>query len=172
VALNCCASEGYCAGRKAKDYPRDMTVPVPKFLIAVKLSSSAQERLQTMHESVLVVVYFDGDPLPGQGTYNAPFRDVFLGDDRKLADGDDIATFDATRISQSNWNRLANKDYFVTVNVVSARKASKNNLLSCTVPEDRLSTFAGKTTEVSCTLIDERNTVVNSALKSLGSSPK
>jgi hypothetical protein len=149
-----------------------MTVPVPKFSIAVKLSSLAEKRLQTMHESVLVIVYFDGDPLPGQGTYNAPFRDVFLGNDQKLADGDNIATFDATKVSQSNWNRLANKDYFITVNVVSARRASKNNLLSCTVPEDRLSAFAGKITDVSCTLIDERNTVVNSALKSLGSSPR
>jgi hypothetical protein len=63
---------------------------------------------------------------------------------------------------------LADKDYFVTINVVSARKASKNNLLWCGVPENRLSTFAGKTTEVSCGLIDEHFPV----LKSLGSSPK
>jgi hypothetical protein len=99
---------------------------------------------------------------------NAPFRDVFLGNDEKLVDDQSVATFDSTKVSQSNWNRLADKDYFVTINVVSARKASKNNLLWCGVPENRLSTFAGKTTEVSCGLIDEHFPV----LKSLGSSPK
>ena len=149
-----------------------MTFPVPKFSIAVRLSAAAQQRLQEIHESVLVIVYFDGDPLPGQGTYNPPFRDVFLGDDEKLVDAQNVATFDATKISQSGWNRLADKDYFVTVNVVSARKASKDNLLDCSDLEDRLTTFAGKTTSVSCNLIGESHTIVNSALKAVGSSPK
>ncbi len=145
-----------------------MTVPVPRFSIAVRLSEQARERLQRINESVLVIAYFDGDPLPGQGRDNAPFRDVFLGNDEKLVDDQNVATFDSTKVSESNWNRLADKDYFVTINVVSARKASKNNLLWCEVPEDRLSTFAGKTTEVSCVLIEEHFPV----LKSPGSSPK
>lgn len=165
-------SVGHCGTHKAKNSPNDLTVSVPKFSIAVKLSAAAQERLQSMHESVLVIVYFDGDPLPGQGTYNAPFRDVYLGNDQKLVDAQNLTTFDTTKVSQSNWNRLADKNYFVTVNVFSARKASKNNLLWCGAPEDRLSTFAEKTTEVSCELIGERNTIENSAMKSLGSSPK
>jgi hypothetical protein len=40
-------------------------VQVPEFSIAVKLS---------MHESVLVIAYFDGDPLPGKGKDNSPVR--------------------------------------------------------------------------------------------------
>jgi len=152
-----------------------MIVPVPRFSIAVKLSERARQRLQSIHESVLVIAYFDGDPLPGQGRYNAPFRDVFLGNDEKLVDDQNVATFDTTKISQSNWNRLANKDYFVTINVVSARKAAKNNLLWCGAPENRLSTFEGKTTVVSCGLIEEQideHHLANPALKSLGSSPR
>jgi hypothetical protein len=167
VVLTCSALAAHCQSRKSKDYPRDMRVPVPPFSIAVMLSEHARQRLQSIHESVLVIVYFDGDPLPGQGRDNAPFRDVFLGNDEKLVDGQNVATFDTTKVSQSNWERLADKDYFVTVNVVSARKASKNNLLWCGVPESRLSTFAGKTTQVSCGLIDEHFP----SLKSLGGSP-
>ena len=151
-----------------------MAVPVPRFSIAVKLSEQARQRLQSMHESVLVIAYFDGDPLPGQGRHNASFRDVFLVNDEKLIDDQNVATFDTTKISQSNWNRLANKDYFVTINVVSARKAAKNNLLWCGTPED-LSTLEGKTTEVSCGLIEDQFGQHNPAipaLKSLGSSPK
>jgi len=152
-----------------------MIVPLPRFSIAVKLSERARQRLQSIHESVLVIAYFDGDPLPGQGRYNAPFRDVYLGNDQKLVDDQNVATFDTTKISQSNWDRLANKDYFVTINTVSARKVSKKNLLWCGDPEDRLSTFEGKTTEVSCVLIEEQfgeHNLANPALKSLGSSPK
>jgi len=168
LLLTCWALTGDCRSPKSKEYPRDMTVPVPRFSIAVTLSEHARQRLQSIRESVLVIAYFDGDPLPGQGRDNAPFRGVFLGNDEKLADDQNVATFDTTKISQSNWNRLADKDYFVTINVVSARKASKNNLLWCGVPENRLSKIAGKTTEVSCDLIDEDFPV----LKSLGSSPK
>jgi len=163
---------GSCQSHKSKAYLRDLTVPVPSFSISVKISESARRRLEGMHESVLVIAYFDGDPLPGQGQYNAPFRDVFLGSDEKLTDAQNVATFDTTKISQSNWNKLADKNYYVTINVVSARKVSKNNLLTCGVPEDRLSTFAGKTTEVLCDLIGGENSIENSALKSVGGSPK
>jgi hypothetical protein len=132
-------------------------VAVPEFSISVKLSAAAEKRLQHLHEAVLVIAYFDGDPLPGQGKYNPPFRDVFLGSDSNLVDAHDTATFDRTRIPQSDWDRLSNKDYFVTINVVSARRASKNNLLHCGAPEDRISTFAGKATNVLCRLIGERD---------------
>jgi len=68
LVLTCTALTGYCRSRK---YPRDLTVPVPQFSITVTLSQHARERLQSIHESVLVIAYFDGDPLPGQGQDNA-----------------------------------------------------------------------------------------------------
>jgi hypothetical protein len=43
------------------------TVDVPHFAIAVKLSPKASERLSSLHETINVIAYFDGDPLPGQG---------------------------------------------------------------------------------------------------------
>jgi hypothetical protein len=121
-------------------------VQVPEFSIAVKLS---------MHESVLVIAYFDGDPLPGKGKDNSPVRGVVLGSDEKLVGTNNIATFSDMKISQSNWNDLSSKDYYVTINVVSARKSSTDNLLDCADPIDRISTFAGKSTPVSCRLIGE-----------------
>jgi hypothetical protein len=130
-------------------------VAVPDFSVSVKLSELAQKQLQRMQEQVLVIAYFDGEPLPGQGKDNSPFRGVFLGSDEKLTDKENIATFHGTKLSQSNWNHLSNKDYFVTINVVSARKFSKDNVLHYGVPENRVSTFAGKTTEVTCRMIGE-----------------
>ena len=135
---------------------RDKTIAVPPFSIAVKLSETAQKKLQGIHESVLVIAYFDGDPLPGKGKYNAPMRGVVLGSDEKLVDDKNVATFTGTKISQSNWDDLSDKKYFVTINVVSARKSAKDNLLDCADPIDRISTFVGKSTQVSCRLIGER----------------
>ena len=131
------------------------TIVVPEFSIAVKLSEAAQKKLQAVHESVLVIAYFDGDPLPDKGKYNAPMRDVVLGSDEKLVDANFVATFSDTKIPQKSWNDLSSKDYYVTINIVSARKSSKDNLLDCADPEERISTFAGKSTEVICRLISE-----------------
>ena len=84
-------------------------------------------------------------------------RGVVLGSDEKLVDATNVATFSDTKISQSHWNDLSSKDYYVTVNVVSARKSSKDNLLDCADPEERISAFVGKSTQVSCRLIGEQD---------------
>jgi hypothetical protein len=139
------------------DAANDKTMVVPSFSIAVKLSETAEKKLQAMHESVLVIAYFDGDPLPGKGKDNSPMRGVVLGSDEKLVDANNVATFSDSKISHNNWNDLSSKDYYVTINVVSARKSSKDNLLDCADPEGRISTFASKSTDVSCGLIGERD---------------
>jgi hypothetical protein len=104
---------------------------------------------------VLVIAYFDRDPLPEKVKNNSPMRGVVLGSDERLVGSDNVATFADTKISQGNWNDLANKDYYVTINVDSERKSSKDNLLDCDVPNGRISTFVGKSTQVSCKLIGE-----------------
>lgn len=131
---------------------------VPEFAIAVRLSPQAETRLKSIHESIKVLAMFDGDPLPGQGKYNPPNRDVFLGSSEKPVDANNVATFKNVRVPLSDWNRLADKNYFVTINTVSARKADQNNLLDCDDPMDRrIETFKGKTIEVRCGLIGERH---------------
>lgn len=132
------------------------SVDVPHFAIAVKLSPKATERLRSSHESVKVLALFDGDPLPGQGKYNPPNRDVFLGSDEKVVDSSEVARFDHTSVPLSNWNRLSDKNYYVTINVFSARKVFSHNLLDCADPIDRrIETFRERTIEVHCWLIGE-----------------
>jgi hypothetical protein len=136
-------------------------IAVPAFSIAVKFSEASQKKLQSLHESVLVIAYFDGNPLPGKGQDNSPMRGVVLGRDEKLADTNNVTTFADTKISQSRWKDLEDKDYCVTINVVSARKTSNDNLLDCDVPEDRISRFVGKSRQVRCRLIGERDELSN-----------
>lgn len=145
----------------ARHGPQDFAgkaVYVPEFTIAVKLSDKAEKRLKSLNESVLVIAYFDGDALPGQGKYNAPFRDVFLGSDEKLVDSRNMARFDRIRVPLKKWNRLSDKNYFVTINTVSARKATNDNLLDCDDPMDRrIEALRGKTVDVQCRLIGEQD---------------
>ena len=132
------------------------TVDVPEFVIAVKLSPQAETRLKSIHESIEVLAMFDGDPLPGQGKYNPPNRDVVLGSAERPVDANNEARFKNVRVPLSDWNRLADKDYFVTINTFSARKADENNLLDCDDPMSRrIESFRGKTIEVRCGLIGE-----------------
>jgi hypothetical protein len=154
--------------------PSDNTVAVPTFIISIKLSPMAEAKLHDLKETILVIAYFDGDPLPGQGHYNPPFRDVYLGEGERLVDPTNVATFADTKISQSAWNRLDDKNYFVTINVVSARKHSKNNLLDCGVPIARISEFKDKPTEVHCSLIVEKeapHSVSGEAMRGVGGKP-
>ncbi len=157
LTLSCCvpAPRPQPQTNESSSDKRDKTILVPQFTVSISLSNEAKNLLLRLHESVLVIAYFDGDPLPGQGRYNAPMRGIVLGQGQKLVDAKGEATFDTTKISKSNWDRLSNKDYFVTINIVSARTTSKDNLLDCGAPENRISAFAGKTTNVSCSLISE-----------------
>jgi hypothetical protein len=158
IALVCAVTFAFAYSQPPKtpvdDYS-DKAVAVPEFTIAIKLSPQAEKRLNDLHETIKVLAMFDGDPLPGQGHYNAPMRDVYLGSDEKLVDANHIAKFSSTKISQRHWNQLANKDYYVTINAFSARKTFKNNLLDCDVPDKHISTFAGRMIEIHCRLIGE-----------------
>jgi hypothetical protein len=136
--------------------PAGPTVDVPEFVIAVKLSPQAETRLKSIHESIEVLAMFDGDPLPGQGKYNPPNRDVVLGSAERAVDANNEARFTGVRVPLNDWNRLADKNYFVTINTFSARKADENNLLDCDDPMSRrIASFRGKTIAVRCGIIGE-----------------
>ena len=75
---------------------------------------------------------------------------------QKTVDANNETRFTNIKIPLSDWNRLADKNYFVTINVFSARKADRNNLLDCDDAMDRrIESLEGKTIEVRCGLIGE-----------------
>ena len=73
----------------------------------------------------------------------------------KLVDEKNVAAFTDARISLSAWNRLADKNYRVTLNTVSARRVAPDNLLECPASVTSIETLKGRTVEVPCTLIGE-----------------
>ena len=79
-----------------------------------------------------------------------------------MVDENGLAKFDNSKVALSEWNKLSDKDYFVTINTGSARKADRNNLLQCNDPIDRrIASFKDKTIEVQCRLIGEPSSPVN-----------
>jgi hypothetical protein len=151
-----CLIKGFA--QRKPDSKKTATLPVPPFIIQAELSNTAEEKLHQLHEGITVLAMFDGDALPAYRKDNAPMRDVVLGSDEIPADGEHIAAFTNAHISQIDWTHLSDKNYFLTINIFTSRKANPNNLLDCQVPEDHLSKFANKTTVVKCKLIGESDT--------------
>jgi hypothetical protein len=80
-----------------------------------------------------------------------------LGSAERPVDANNAARFRNIRIPFSDWNRLSDKNHFVTINTFSARKTDENNPLGCDDPMSRriASVLRGKTIEVRCGLIGE-----------------
>jgi hypothetical protein len=103
---------------------------VPPFVIEIKLSEAAQEKLTNAGETVKGIIYFDGDGSPLPGIKTAPSRDVVLGKyEFELETSGIIRISDAT-ISSEAYARLSNLNYHFTVNVVSGRHVFRKNILN------------------------------------------
>ena len=133
----------------------DDYIEVPEFKIAVKLSEKAQKKLEELNETIIVIAYFDGDgeEIPGQKT--APFRNIYLGSAEKEIKYGEVALFDGVKIFKKDYNRLSSTKYYVTINVVSGRKAYKDNLLDIVTHAEPIEFFAGQEIIVNGKLIEE-----------------
>lgn len=114
-------------------------VQVPEFAVAVKLTKKAETQLHALNESVRVAAYLDGDGISLPWEHTAPFRNIILGSFSEDVNEKNIARFRGKTISSLTMKRLYDKDYFVTINVFSAGKAVKGNILRCDVPIHHIS---------------------------------
>ena len=126
---------------------------VPEFAVAVKLTKDAESRLRALNESIMVSANLDGDGEPEPAVNTAPFRDVYLAGYIEEVNDINVAHFKGERVSARKMSRLFDKNYYVTINVFSARKAVKNNILNCDVPIERIENIKNKTLYVHCELI-------------------
>jgi len=133
----------------------DQTVQVPDFAIAVKLSKAAESRLRSLNESIKVAAYFDGNGEPEKGADTAPMRAVVLGNQEREVNDKDVAEFTGKKILAERWSRLSDRNYFVTINVFSARRVVRENILDCQNTTERIENIKNRTLEVQCGLIGE-----------------
>jgi len=66
-----------------------------------------------------------------------------------------IARFEGLKFPKKLYNKLADKDINLLINVYSGRKASEDNLLDCGIMEAKVSKLANKRFALGCKLIAE-----------------
>lgn len=75
--------------------------------------------------------------------------------DIELTGDNRIARFEGLKFSKAAYEKLADKDISMLINIYSGRKSSDNNLLDCGIMEDKASKFRNKRFTLGCKLIEE-----------------
>ena len=130
-------------------------VAVPWFEIDIRLSAKAQAEIQRRGETILVVAYFGGIPKAGSKFKPDEMGNIDLGQARVELSGQGIARFEGFVVPKEKVAALTDSNYNVLVNVFTARKTDKNNLLACGIVEDSIGALQGKRHVISGKLIGE-----------------
>jgi hypothetical protein len=125
----------------------------PSFDVRIALSESARSQLESLGEDIFVTAYFDGNSWFEPMYTGGPFRAVFLGKQVVEVGLDEIAHFRGISFPAKQFADLTWRRYYVTINVVSSRHGSANNLLTCDVPEGVSSRFDHQLIEINCSPI-------------------
>jgi hypothetical protein len=129
-------------------------VVIPTFEIEVSNSPKADQTLGKQKETILVAAFFSGEPS------NDKDRDeegqLFISKKEiELSGNNRIARFEGLKFPKKLYNKLADKDINLLINVYSGRKASQDNLLDCGIMEAKVSKLVNKRFTLGCKLIAE-----------------
>ena len=112
------------------------SVSVPTFKIQLNLSEKAEKMLKDKNESIIIAVDFIGEPekriieTRKYEFYNEN-GDMNIGSKRIEFESKRTIKFENCKVSKKLLKLLKNKTYDVRINVVSGRKSSKDNLITC-----------------------------------------
>ncbi len=138
--------------------PIDMKAPPAPvepygFDIALSLSPAAKAKLERIHEKIEAGAYYYGMPNAEGKKHADEEGQIDLGSDKPQADPDATtihvsgASFDTAKLSELDGDPL------VLVNVYTARKAAKDNLLDCGIFEDTVRKAKVAPVNIACKLI-------------------
>jgi hypothetical protein len=131
----------------------DQSVEVPQFAVSVKLSKAAEQRLQSLNESVIVMAQFWGDGKPESAESTTR---IDLGAEGEPVNKTNVVEFKDAKVLLDSWKRLSDKNYSVAIYAVSVgRNPDARNILHCSIPARRIDDVKGKTVELSCSLEEE-----------------
>jgi hypothetical protein len=159
LIFSCSKKEEKLELNRPLTYSKD-SVFVPEFDIIINLSKKAEIELKQKNESIIVWIEFVGRPevlIPENYKYEFynELNEIALGE--KTINSDKIRNFKVknSKVSKDLIKLLVNKTYKVRINVISARKSSKNNLLFCDGIEKNIDSIKGKTVTINGKLISE-----------------
>lgn len=136
------------------------SIAAPSFKVQLTLSEKAEKELKTKNEIILVGVEFIGTPkkkIPEK--YKFEYYDengqVTIGKKTIEITKEREIEFDNCKISKGVLELLKNKTYDVRISVVSGRKSSKDNLLSCDFVQQNIEKVKGQNVKINGRLIVE-----------------
>ncbi len=138
--------------------PVDMKAPPASlepyaFDIALTLSPAAAAKLARIHEKVEVAAMYSGAPRTPKSTMADDDGQVDLGADRPQFEPVSATVhIPGTGLKTANLQDI-NGDPIVLVNVYTARKADKDNLLDCGIFEDTIRKAQAQPVQIACKLI-------------------
>jgi len=129
---------------------------VPGFAVTVTYSQKAMATLVAGKETVIVVGYLSGFPIPGTPKkYVDHEGQIDMGEVKREVAPGVTAKFDSVKLNQPMMKWMDSQGPQVLINVYSGRKSSPNNLLDCGIYEGPLNAIQGQTTPIACKLIGE-----------------
>jgi len=136
------------------------SITAPSFKIQLTLSEKAEKELKTKNETVVVGVEFIGTPeKKSLEKYKFEYSDengqVTIGKKTIELTKEREIEFDNCKISKGVLELLRNKTYDVRISVVSGRKSSKDNLLSCDFVQQNIEKIKNQNIKINGKLIEE-----------------
>lgn len=124
---------------------KDGKILIAPFEIDLALSDKAVSALKAGGETIVFAFHFYGDPTTPMSDANKKyFSDCYGFSLRREFPVQKRYAIEGLEIPADFYAPLADKDISVNLNIISGRKSSPNNLLSCGILEGRLSELAGR----------------------------
>jgi len=129
-------------------------IVLPTFEIEVANSPKAGQTLTKQQESIIVSAFFSGAPLDEKD--GDEIGEMLVAKQKiELTGAERIARFEGLKFPKRLYDKLADKDVRLLINVYSGRRSSQDNLLNCGILEAPASRIVNKRFVLGCSLIAE-----------------
>ncbi len=112
---------------------------IPPFEITVQLSETADKKLRTAKETIIVSAMFSGVPKDTTMKDYVEYGEFSLGGTTLEMPAPGTARFDNAKIAKKDFEKLDSKDIQILINVYSGRKSTDDNLLDCEILQEPIS---------------------------------
>ncbi len=120
------------------------SVVIPPFEIEISLSPKAKERIVNSKETIIVDILLQGTPKDSSKVHSEEDGSFYVASAKREIYYGQVARFDNVKFQNKTYDQLADKDVYLTVNVYTGRKSSKDNLLNVDFLSDKISNIINK----------------------------
>lgn len=129
------------------------SVTILPFEIEVKLSEKAEKIFNEGKETIIIYIYFDGEPKENSGVELEEDGTYFVASAQREFIYGKTVKFENVRFSKNIYDNLADKNINFGINVYSGRKTSEDNLLDCEAVFDKIDKLANQKITITGKLI-------------------